>query len=87
MVSFIGSLALKYVTIAGAVVVACAVARCLIRAARHAGAGDHEKAAEEALAAAAAPIKLACDAAAGLVEEVTTARGIAAHRAGMQPRQ
>src|SRR4051794_34461350 len=71
MVSFMGSLALKCVTIAGAVVVTCAVARGLVRAARHASRGDREKAAEEALAAAVAPARLAADAVAGLVWEVT----------------
>jgi hypothetical protein len=88
MVSFMGSLALKFVTIAGAVVVSCAVARGLLRAARHAAAGDSEKAAEEALAATVAPISLACDAVAGLVDEATSAaRELAAHRAEMQQRQ
>jgi hypothetical protein len=67
------SLALKYVTIAGAVVVTCAVARCLVHAARHATAGDYQKAAEETLGATVAPIRLANEAVASLVRDATRA--------------
>ena len=80
MVSFFGSLALKSLALAGAVVVSCAVARCLVRAARHASRGDREMAAEEALAAAVAPARMAADAVAALVSEAAdAARELAGH--------